>query len=158
MAKRPEIILRLQEIASRPEVFVPWKRITIVRARFNTCADPPCVLYEWHDDDDPDVVGWSHAESRCSPHASAPLDETLWIAVHGENNRKVQSIIAARGATGLVDTIEIQTTFDETTRVIDGIQRMMTVIVPGINPQQQIQIQAVVDIRFGPGVVIVERG
>jgi hypothetical protein len=84
------------------------------------------------------------------------LDEALWSSVHGENDRYTGTRLSAKGVAS-VDDENISWTFDDATRVIDGQQRLLIVTLAGIDQLTADQIQAVVDIRFGPGVVTIER-
>ena len=159
MAKKPEVRAQLEAIAARVGVTVPWDSITINRWRPDTCERPPCTVEQWFDDRSRTrTVLWAATLDKCSAHSTAARDEALWNTVRGENIRKNKTIDSARGLVDIADDVEITWEFDSATRVTDGQQRLLTVTVPETDEAERTQIQAAADIRFGPGVIIVERG
>ncbi len=150
MAKRPEIIPKLKEIADRPGVNVPWDRITINRWKPDTCK---CVIEQWFDDDaKPRVIAYASIEP-CSEHTAT--GETLWIAVNGENQRK-NGVLAIVEATVSKEAREDSTTWAFTSTRLSGTdERVLEVTVAGTTKPQRDDVQGVVDIQFGSGAVTV---
>ena len=151
MAKRPEIIPALQEIAGRAGVTVPWERITINRWKPDTCA---CVIEQWFDDGaDPRVVLYANILETGPEHTAT--GETLWDAINGENRRKntVLTIVEAQVS---LEVREDRTTWAFTsTRLSGSDERVLEVTVGGSNNAQRTSIQSAADLQFGAGTVVI---
>lgn len=150
MAKRPEMIPKLKEIADRPGVNVPWDRITINRWKPDTCQ---CVIEQWFDDDaKPRVVAYASVVP-CPEHNAT--GETLWTAVNGENQRK-NGVLAIVEAAVSLETREDRTTWAFTSARLSGSdERVLEVTVAGTTKPQRDSVQGAADVQFGLGAVTV---
>jgi hypothetical protein len=163
MAKRPEMKTKLQEIAGRAGVTVPWDRITVNRWKPDTCG---CVIEQWFDDDDPGVIDYAFITKACPAHPDIQAlsdhakGRTRWEAITGENTRKNAAIGSLNSilAEDFDDTAtRVVWNFDDLVRLADGESRLLEIEVSGINAQVGNQLQSVLDIRFGPGQIQVAR-
>lgn len=151
MAKRPEVIGKLQEIAGRVGITVPWDRITINRWKPDTCD---CVIEQWFDDEaKPRVVLYANILSTCPEHTVT--GETLWDTINGENSRK-------NAVLGVVESlIDRSTREDRTTwrflaeRLVGSDERVLEVSVIGVTAVQRTSVQDAIGLQFSSGVVVV---
>ena len=149
MAKRPEVIDKLKEIAGRPGVNVPWDRITINRWRPDTCG---CSIEQWFDDDaDPRVVLYANILKTCSDHTAK--GEVLWNTLRGENSRKNTVLRIIEDETDEA-TREKATWAFTSDRLSGSDERVLQVGVPGAGLKLT-AVQADADLQFGVGSVVV---
>lgn len=151
MAKRPEAIPKLKEIAGRAGVTVPWERITINRWKPDTCR---CVIEQWFDDDaKPRVVAYANILDTCPEHTAT--GETLWNALNGENQRKNAALAIVEALTSL-ETREDRTTWAFTSIRLSGSdERVLEITVAGTTKPQRDSVQGAANIQFGTGAVTI---
>lgn len=151
MAKRPEVIANLQEIAARPGVTVPWERITINRWKPDTCD---CVIEQWFDDDaEPRVVLYANILSTGSKHTAT--GETLWDTINGENRRKNAVLAAIESIIDAVTRNDFTTWRFLDTRLSGSDERVLEITLARADNQQRSAVQNAASLQFGPGAVVV---
>ena len=152
MAKRPEAITALQEIARRSGVTVPWARITINRWRPDTCG---CSIEQWFDDDaDPRVVMYANILETCPEHADSRPGENLWNTLRGENSRK-NAVLAIVEAEADLATRETATWSFMADLLARSDERVLEVTVPSTDAVKRTAIQDSADVQFGSDSVVV---
>lgn len=160
MAKRPEMIPVLQELAARPDdlgTAIPWDRLTVNEWKPDTCD---CVIWQYFDDDNPRVVEFAEIKQVCAEHTSrgGQPDKPLWQVVGREARRKgrVQEIVANL----LGSTVSEQLKVSRYAIAWEGagLERVLRITVKGLTAKQQSDAQAFADAEFGVGTVIVVRG
>ena len=149
MAKRPEVIPQLQEIAGRDGVTVPWENITINRWRPDTCG---CSLEQWFDDTaEPRTIFYARTVESCPAH-TVP-GEAQWDTVRNENGRK-NTVLAI--VEGLIDkaTREDATTWSFSSDRIAGTdERVLDLTIANVNVPQLDGVQSAADVQFGVNAV-----
>ena len=151
MAKRPEVIPKLQEIAGRPGVTVPWDRITINRWKPDTCR---CVIEQWFDDDaEPRVVLYANILSTCPEHTAT--GETLWNAIRGENSRKNVVLGIVESVINLATREDFTTWQFLTSRLSGSDERVLEVTIANVNTPQRNAVQNAANLQFGSGAMVV---
>ena len=149
MAKRPEVIPQLKEIAARDGVTVPWERITINRWKPDTCG---CILEHWFDDAaEPRVLSYARTVSSCPAHATP--NEAQWNTVKNENGRKNGALAIVEG---LIDktTREDRTTWSFSDDRIAGTdERVLELVVNGASNPQRSGVQSAADTQFGANAI-----
>ncbi len=149
MAKRPEVISKLQEIAARLGVTVPWERITINRWKPDTCD---CVIEQWFDDAaSPRVILYANILTTCPEHTAT--GETLWDTINGENRRKNGVLAAVEAVIDAATRNDFTTWRFLDTRLAGLDERVLQVTLSNVNNQQRNSVQSAADLQFGPGVV-----
>lgn len=148
MAKRPEVIPQLQEIADRAGVTVPWQNITVNRWKPDTCG---CVLEQWFDDT-LKVRPISYARTLASCPAHPTPGEAQWLTVGAENARKNTALAMVEG---LIDkaTREDATTWSFSDDRIAGTdERVLDLTIATTNPNKN-AVAAAADVQFGAGSI-----
>ena len=149
MAKRPEVIEKLQEIASRLGVTVPWERITINRWKPDTCD---CVIEQWFDDDaKPRVVLYANILSTGPEHTAT--GEVLWDVIRGENSRKNAVLAVVESVIDEAARNDFTTWRFLDSRLAGSDERVLEVTLARADNQQRASVQAATDLQFGPGAV-----
>ncbi len=153
MAKRPEAIPSLQEIAGRAGVTVPWERITINRWKPDTCG---CVIEQWFDDDaSPRVVAYGNILETCPEHTGSAGREALWATLGGENARK-NSVLAIVEAQISLEARDDRTTWAFIASRLSGRdERVLEVTISGTTNPQRASVQGAADVQFGSGAVTI---
>lgn len=150
MAKRPEMIPRLQQVAAR--VGIPWDEITIQEWRPAFCE---CVHEQWFHDGNPiNTVDWDATPKKCTHHTAgngrAPHD-----ACGRESARFARCL---QLAVQYLNKNDIAYTLQWTdVRVIDGLSRYLIITIPELSVSQVTQAQNFLDAQFGAGTVEVRR-
>ena len=153
MAKRPEAIPALQEIASRDGVTVPWERITINRWRPDTCG---CSIEQWFDDDaDPRVVLYGNILETCPEHSGSRPNENLWNTLKGENQRKNTMLAIIEAETDRVTRDEATWLFTAA-RLRNSDERVLAITL-STTVATRSAVQADADLHFGDDSVVVVR-
>ena len=153
MAKRPEAIPALQEIASRDGVTVPWERITINRWRPDTCG---CSIEQWFDDDaDPRVVLYGNILETCPEHSGSRPNENLWNTLKGENQRKNTMLAIIEAETDRVTRDEATWLFTAA-RLRNSDERVLAITL-STTVATRSAVQADADLQFGDDSVVVVR-
>lgn len=149
MAKRPEVVPKLQEIAARPGVTVPWERITINRWKPDTCE---CVIEQWFDDAaDPRVVRYANILSTGPEHTVR--GETLWDTINGENRRKNGVLAAVEAVIDEVTRQDFTTWRFLDSRLPGSDERVFEVTISNVNQQQRNSVRSATDLQFGANSV-----
>ena len=147
MAKRPEVIPKLQEIAARAGVTVPWERITINRWKPDTCK---CVIEQWFDAAaDPRVVLYANILSTGPEHSAT--GETLWDVLKGENSRKNGALAIVIGLLGEETRAGTTWTFSPD-RLPGSDERVLEMSIPANRPTRD-PVADAADAQFGAGTV-----
>ncbi len=148
MAKRPEVIPQLQEIAGRAGVTVPWQNITINRWKPDTCG---CVLEQWFDDTaKPRTILYAKTVRSCPAHTTP--GEAQWSTVGAENARKNGALAIVEG---LIDkgTREDKTTWAFSDDRISGTdERVLELTIATTNPNKN-AVSSAADVQFGAGAI-----
>lgn len=149
MAKRPEVIANLQEIAGRPGVTVPWERITINRWKPDTCE---CVIEQWFDDGaEPRVVFYANILSTGSEHTTT--GETLWDAINGENRRKNAVLATVESIVSAATRNDFTTWRFLDSRLTGSDERVLEIALANVNNEQRNSVRSAADLQFGAGAV-----
>lgn len=151
MAKRPEVKPKLQEIAARAGVTVPWERITINRWKPDTCR---CVIEQWFDDDaKPRVIAYANILLTCPEHTAK--GETLWNTINGENQRKNKTLAMVESVISLQAREEDTTWAFSSVRLSGSDERVLEVTIAKATSPEKSSVQSASDIQFGPGAVVI---
>ncbi len=151
--KRPEVIEKLKEIASRPSVTVPWERITINRWKPDTCG---CAIEQWFDDAaDPRVVLYANILTTGSEHTAT--GEVLWNVIRGENGRKNAVLAAIESIINEETRQDFSTWRFLDTRLPGSDERVLEITLTRADNQQRIAVQNAANLQFSPGAVVVIR-